>query len=89
MVRIHVCQLHNDKGGDIVGVATSLLLSAAGAILIWAVDYQVNGVDLDAVGVILLIVGLVGLLLSLVFWSSLGTYGFGEKEEKNTTIFKD
>ena len=55
-----------------MGIGASLLLIAAGAILVWAVNYEVGGVDLDAVGWILLVVGIVGALLSLIFWSSWG-----------------
>jgi hypothetical protein len=54
-----------------MGIAISLLLIAAGAVLIWAVD-ATAGVDLMTVGWILLIVGAVGALLSLIFWSSWG-----------------
>lgn len=67
-----------------MGVGVSLLLIAAGAILTWAVSAETSGIDLTTVGVILMIVGAVGLLLSLVFWSSWG--GFGGRE---TTIVRD
>jgi hypothetical protein len=50
-----------------MGIGISLLLIAAGAILIWAVDVTVHGVDLVTVGWILLIVGGVGVLASLIF----------------------
>lgn len=50
-----------------MGIGISLLLIAAGAILIWAVHLTVHGVDLVAVGWILLIVGGVGALASLIF----------------------
>lgn len=65
-----------------MGITVSLLLAAAGAILLWAVNADVSGVDLDTVGVILLIVGIVGAVLSLVFWSSWG--GFGGRD--HTTV---
>jgi hypothetical protein len=39
------------------------------------VNASVSGVDINAIGVILMIVGAVGLLLSLMFWSSWGGYG--------------
>jgi len=55
-----------------MGVGVSLILIAAGAILTWAVEKNVNGIDLNAVGVILMVVGAVGLVLSLVFWSTWG-----------------
>jgi hypothetical protein len=48
----------------------SLLLIAVGAILTWAVDATVTGVDIAAVGVILMIDGLVGVVMSMAFWTS-------------------
>jgi hypothetical protein len=62
-----------------MGVGVSLLLIAAGAILTWAVSAETSGIDLTTVGVILMIVGAVGLLLSLVFWSSWGGFGTHRK----------
>jgi Domain of unknown function (DUF6458) len=50
----------------ITGLGTSIVLLAAGAILAWAVDAQVNGVDLHAVGIILFIVGAVGMVVVLL-----------------------
>ena len=61
-----------------MGVGTSIFLIAAGAILNFAVNWQVRNVDLHAVGVILMIVGAVGLVFSLIFWNSWG--GFGRRE---------
>jgi hypothetical protein len=58
-----------------MGVGVSLLLIAAGAILTWAVTADASGVDLNTIGVILMVVGAAGLLLSLVFWSSWGSFG--------------
>jgi hypothetical protein len=53
-----------------MGMGVSLILIAVGAILTWAVETSVSGLDVNAVGVILMIVGLVGLILSLAFWST-------------------
>jgi len=63
-----------------VGLGFSIFLVAVGAVLLWAVDVSVAGVDLDALGVVLLIVGVLGAVLSLVFWSSWG--GIGRREER-------
>jgi hypothetical protein len=65
-----------------LGISVSLLLIAAGAILIWAVDASVAGIDLVAVGWILLVVGALGILLSLIFWSSWGGFGGARREER-------
>lgn len=56
-----------------MGLIVSLILIAAGAILIWAVSAEVAGLDIDAVGWVLLIVGVIAFLLTLVLWSPLTT----------------
>ena len=53
-----------------MGLGVSLILIAVGAILTWAVEATVSGLDINAIGLILMIVGIVGGLLSLIFWSS-------------------
>lgn len=68
-----------------MGVGVSLVLIAAGAILTWAVSATVSGVSIHAVGVILMVVGIVGLALSLVFWSSWGGFGGARR----TTVIED
>ena len=50
-----------------MGIGTSIFLIAVGAILKFAVTAHVSGVSLATVGTILIIVGVVGLLISL-FW---------------------
>jgi len=57
-----------------MGVTASLLVSAVGAILIWAVTATTHGVNIHTVGVIVLIAGLVGFVISLFFWSSWGGF---------------
>ncbi len=54
-----------DEGGS-MGIGVSVFLVAAGAVLYWAVTADVEGVDLDVVGVILMVVGALGLLWALV-----------------------
>ncbi|MHA3703239.1 DUF6458 family protein [Jatrophihabitans sp. YIM 134969] len=51
-------------------IGASLFLIAVGAILRFAVTDQINGVDLSTVGVILMVVGAVGLLITLVLMST-------------------
>jgi hypothetical protein len=48
-------------------IGTSLVLIAAGAILHYAVTAHVSGVDIQTVGTILMIVGILGLIISLLF----------------------
>lgn len=58
-----------------MGIGVSIFLLAVGAILAFAVDVTTEGVNLDTIGVILMIVGGIGLLASLLFWSSFAPYG--------------
>ena len=52
-----------------MGIGVSLFLIAVGAILKFAVSASADGFDIGAIGVILMIVGGLGLLLTLLFWS--------------------
>ena len=51
-----------------MGIAISLFLFAIGAILTFATNVSVSGLDLDVVGVILMLVGIVGFVLNLAVW---------------------
>ena len=53
-----------------MGLAVSLILIAVGAILIWGVNAESTDFNVDAVGVILMIVGFVAFLLSMMMWRS-------------------
>lgn len=61
-------------------IGTSLFLIAVGAILKYAVTDSVNGIDLPKVGVILMVVGVVGLLFSLL-WLTVLNRGPRRREE--------
>ena len=61
-----------------MGISLSILLLAVGAVLRGPSSAEVSGIDITAVGVILVVVGVIGLFVSLVFWSSWG--GFGGRE---------
>jgi hypothetical protein len=67
-----------------MGIGVSLILIAAGAILAWAVNATVSGLDINTVGYILIVVGAVGLVLSMVFWSSWG--GVGGTRRRTTVV---
>ncbi len=64
------------------GVGIGVFLLAVGAILKFAVTAEAEGLNLNAVGVILMIVGGLAVLLSMLFWSTL----FGSRQE---TIVSD
>lgn len=60
-----------------MGLGTSIVLLAVGAILRFAVTVTTTGFNIHTIGVILMIVGAVGLVLSMLFWSSWGGFGGG------------
>lgn len=62
-----------------MGLGVSLFLVAIGAILVWGVTGKVAGVNEDAIGWILMIIGVVGLVLSMIFWSSWGGFAGGRR----------
>ena len=69
-----------------MGIGVSLFFLALGAILTWAIDASVSGININAVGVILMVVGAIGVVLSLVFWSTVGAYGFGDRGDHTTVV---
>ena len=58
----------------------SLLLIAAGAVLAFAVNYTVSGIDIQTIGAILMVVGIIGLVFSLLFMASFAP--FGRREDR-------
>jgi sterol desaturase/sphingolipid hydroxylase (fatty acid hydroxylase superfamily) len=56
-----------------MGLFVSLILMALGAILAWAVHPASSGsVDVNTVGYILLVTGVLGLVLDLLLWEAWG-----------------
>ena len=68
-----------------MGVGVSLFLIAVGLILWLAVNVSDDRFDINMVGVILVVVGALGLLLSMIFWSSWGGFGGFRRE----TVVRD
>jgi hypothetical protein len=69
-----------------LGIGTSLLLIAVGAILRFAVTVTSTGFNIHTIGVILMIVGVVGLVLSLFFWSTWGGFGGGGHRRERRVV---
>jgi hypothetical protein len=63
-----------------MGISVSLLLIAGGLVLLLATT-------LNTIGWILLIVGAIGILLSMIFWSAWG--GFGTAGGRRTTVIEE
>ena len=67
-------------------IGLSLLLMAVGAILAWAVNETVAGLDIVVVGWILMVVGVIGLVLSLLFWASFAPFARRDDRERHGPI---
>lgn len=77
-----------------MGIGTGIFLFAVGAILRFAVTVQTAGVNLRTVGDILMIVGIVAIFFSIVFWASWGGFGsFGRRRaavvDRSTVVERD
>jgi hypothetical protein len=51
-----------------MGIGASLFLIAVGAILTFALHFHVAGVDINVIGWILMVVGALGLIVTLIIW---------------------
>lgn len=65
------------------GIGGSLFLVALGAILYWAVTVEAEGFNINTIGLILMIVGAVGLILTLLMTASVEKT---ERENSGVTI---
>jgi hypothetical protein len=72
-----------------MGITTSLILIAAGAIMRFAVTAQATGFSVHTVGVILMIVGIIGAILSIVCWASWGGFGHRTVVERRDPVVRD
>ena len=64
-----------------MGIGVSLFLIALGAICYWALEFDIAGIDIEAVGIILMIIGGIGLVLSMFLWSS-----FAPRNRRDTVV---
>lgn len=69
-----------------MGIGVSVFLLAVGAILAFAVDLTVSGLDLATVGVILMIVGAIGLVTSMLIF---GRDSVGRRSVVTDTYVED
>ena len=66
-----------------MGIGTSLFLIAVGAILYFAVNADISGLEISTIGIILMVVGVIGLLISLFFLSS------ARRAPPERTVYRD
>jgi len=69
-----------------LSLGVSIFLLVVGAILTFAVDVTTSGFNLNTVGIILMVAGALGLVLSLLFWSSLSPYRRGRTVVGGDTV---
>ena len=69
-----------------MAVGTSLILIALGAVLAFAVNYTTSGIDIQTIGAILMVVGIIGLVFSLLFLASFAPFG---SRDTTTTTTRD
>lgn len=67
-----------------MGLGVSIFLIAVGAVMAFAIHVATNGVDLHTIGYILMGVGALGIVLSLIFWSSWGGPGYARRNTTTT-----
>ena len=68
-----------------MGIGTSIFLIAVGAILYFAVETSISGIDIATVGLILMIVGIIGLVISL-FWM---TVWADRRRDREATVVRE
>jgi hypothetical protein len=72
-----------------MGLGVSLILIAVGAILAWAVHVTTSGFNVNTIGYILLVVGIIGALLSMIFWSSWAGPGYFVEGRRRRTVIEE
>ena len=68
------------------GIGISVFIGAVGAILRYAITTTTAGIDLHTAGVILMLVGVVGVLLSLLFWTSFSPWGRANRSTNSRRV---
>ena len=72
-----------------MGLVVSIILIAAGAIMRFAVTAQGNGFNVQTAGMVLMVVGAIGAVLSIVYWASWGGFGRGRTYDDGRTIVRE
>jgi hypothetical protein len=73
-----------------MGVGTSLVVIAVGAILDFAVKVNNTHFNVNTIGLILMIIGAVGFVVSVIFWNSWGGLGGGfRRSYGRRSVYRD
>jgi hypothetical protein len=68
------------------GIGVSVFIGAVGAILRYAVTATAQGFNIHTTGVILMFVAGVGILLSLLFWTSVSPWARGNRASNSRRV---
>jgi hypothetical protein len=71
-----------------MGVGTSIVVFAVGAILRFATTVHSSNFNVHTIGVILMVVGAVGFLVSIIFWSSWGGFGRSRGARRSRRLYR-
>lgn len=69
-------------------IGASIALIAVGAILKYAVNASVQGIEIATVGLILMIAGIIGLVISLIMFANESRGGRGDVVERRR-VYRD
>jgi hypothetical protein len=72
-----------------MGFVGSIMLIVVGAILKFAVSVTTTGFNIQTIGLILILAGILGLLVSAVFWSSWGGFGHSGNFKRQHSVTAD
>ncbi len=71
-----------------MSIGASIALIAVGAILKYAVNASVQGIEIATVGLILIIAGIIGLVVSLILFANASRGGRGDVVERRR-VYRD
>ncbi len=72
-----------------MGIGVSILLIAIGAILAFAVNAEVAGIDIHVVGYILMVAGLLGLIMTAFIWGPRNRRAAGGDVVEERRVYDD
>jgi predicted membrane channel-forming protein YqfA (hemolysin III family) len=72
-----------------LSLGISIFLLVVGAVLSFAVEVTTSGFNIHTVGIILMVAGALGLVLSLLFWSSFSPYRRGGAVVDGDTVVEE
>jgi Domain of unknown function (DUF6458) len=72
-----------------MSIGVGIFLMVLGAILAFAVEATTPGINLNTLGIILLLTGLVAVLYSLLFWSNLSPWGRRRIATRRRTVVEE